>query len=41
MHNDPKSKKVNEAIASKSTKDKKKSQDAEDLAEIIREHPLR
>ena len=41
MHNDPKSKKVNEAIAANSTKDKKKSQDAKDLAEIIRKHPIR
>ena len=41
MHNEPKSKKVIEAIASKTTKDKKKSQSAKDLAKILREHPLR
>jgi len=37
MSNEPKSKKVVEAIASKSTKDKKKSQAAKDLAEILDE----
>lgn len=38
MHNDPKSKHVIEASASKSTKDKKKSQDAKGLAQILHEH---
>ena len=38
MANEPKSKKVIEGIASKSTKDKKKSQAAEEIAEILHEH---
>ena len=37
MHDEPKSNKVVEAIASKSTKDKKKSQSAQDLAETLHE----
>ena len=37
MHNEPKSKKVVEAIASKSAKDKKKSQIAKHLAENLHE----
>ena len=41
MHDEPKSKKVVEAVASKTTKDKEKSQDAEELAKVLREHPLR
>lgn len=39
MHDEPKSKKVIEAIVSKSTKDKKKSQVAKDLAENLHKQP--
>jgi len=38
MPNEPKSRKVLEAIASKSTKDKKKSRAAKDLAEVLHEN---
>lgn len=37
MPNDPKSKKVIEAIASKSTNDKKKAQETKDLTEHLDE----